>query len=52
MFLMKTTALILLAAGTLASATVLAQGTTTNDGVGTDVQVKRGSEVYAMQCAT
>src|SRR4051794_5806806 len=49
---MKTPALILLTAVTLAATTLVAQGTTTNDGVGTDAQVKRGSDVYAMQCAT
>lgn len=49
---MKTPALILLTAATLAAATVYAQGKTTADGVGTDAQVKRGAEVYSMQCAT
>ena len=48
---MKTPALILLTAATLAAATIYAQGQTTNDGVGTDAQVKRGSEVYQAQCA-
>ena len=48
---MKKPALILLAAATLAAATVYAQGKTTNDGIGTDAQVKRGSETYAAQCA-
>src|SRR6185436_14572975 len=49
---MKTPALILLTAATLAAATVYAQGRTTADGVGTDAQVKRGAEVYSAQCAT
>jgi len=49
--MMKTPGLILFAATALAGATLLAQGSTTADGVGTDAQVKRGSEVYAMQCA-
>ena len=48
---MKKPALILLASATLAAATLFAQGTTTNDGVGTDAQVKRGNEVYQAQCA-
>jgi quinoprotein glucose dehydrogenase len=48
---MKKPALILLSAATLAAATVFAQGQTTADGVGTDAQVKRGSDVYSMQCA-
>ncbi len=47
----KSPALILLAAATLAAATLYAQGQTTNDGVGTAEQAKRGSDVYAMQCA-
>jgi len=47
----KTPGLILLAAATLAAATLYAQGSTTNDGVGTSEQVKRGSDVYGMQCA-
>jgi mono/diheme cytochrome c family protein len=47
----KTPALVLLTAATLAAATVFAQGQTTNDGVGSDAQVKRGSDVYATQCA-
>jgi mono/diheme cytochrome c family protein len=49
---MKTPALILLTAATLAAATLYAQGKTTADGIGTDAQVKRGAEVYAMQCST
>ena len=48
---MNKPALILLTAATLAAATVFAQGQTTADGVGTDAQVKRGSDVYAMGCA-
>ena len=69
---MKTPALILLTAATLAAATLYAQaqapepaptpaapaaaaapapGATTNDGIGTDAQVKRGADVYSMQCA-
>ena len=48
---MKTSALILLSAVTLAAATVFAQGQTTNDGIGTAAQVKRGSDIYAMSCA-
>ena len=48
---MKTPALILLTAATLAAATAFAQGQTTNDGVGTDVQIKRGADTYSMQCA-
>ena len=48
---MRTLALIILTAATLAAATLYAQGSTTNDGVGTDAQVKRGSETYQMQCA-
>ena len=47
----KTPAFILLTAATLAAATVFAQGQTTNDGVGTDAQIKRGADVYATQCA-
>jgi S-disulfanyl-L-cysteine oxidoreductase SoxD len=47
----KSPAVILLAASTLAAATLYAQGATTNDGVGTAAQVKRGSDVYGMQCA-
>jgi len=50
--MMKTPGLILLAATALAGATLLAQGTTTADGVGTDAQVKRGADVYAMNCAS
>jgi mono/diheme cytochrome c family protein len=49
---MKTPALILFTAVTLAAATMYAQGQTTNDGIGTDAQVKRGADTYAMQCAT
>ena len=49
---MKTPALILLTAATLAAATMYAQGQTTNDGIGTDAQVKRGADTYAMQCST
>jgi quinoprotein glucose dehydrogenase len=49
---MKTPALILLTAATLAAATLYAQGKTTADGIGTDAQVKRGAEVYSMQCST
>lgn len=48
---MKTPAFILLAAATLAAATLYAQGSTTNDGIGTDAQVKRGADVYQMMCA-
>ena len=48
---MNKPALILLSAVTLAAATVFAQGQTTNDGVGTAAQVKRGSDIYAMNCA-
>jgi mono/diheme cytochrome c family protein len=48
---MKTPAFILLTAATLAAATLYAQGQTTNDGIGTDAQVKRGSEAYQMLCA-
>ena len=47
----KTPGLILLAATALAGVTLLAQGSTTADGVGTDAQVKRGSDVYSMNCA-
>ena len=49
---MKKPALILLCAATLAAATIYAQGATTNDGIGTDAQVKRGADIYAMQCST
>ena len=48
---MKTPAFILLTAATLAGATLRAQGQTTNDGIGTDGQVKRGADTYSMQCA-
>ncbi len=48
---MKKPVLILLAATTLAVATIYAQGSTTADGIGTDAQVKRGADVYSMQCA-
>ena len=48
---MKMPALILITAATLAAATVYAQGQTTNDGVGTDAQVKRGADTYSMQCS-
>jgi mono/diheme cytochrome c family protein len=48
---MKTPAFILLTAVSLAAATAFAQGQTTNDGVGTDVQIKRGADTYSMQCA-
>jgi S-disulfanyl-L-cysteine oxidoreductase SoxD len=48
---MKTPAFILLSAVAFAAATLYAQGATTNDGVGTAEQVKRGSDTYAMQCA-
>ena len=48
----KTPALIFLAATALAAATVFAQGQTTADGVGTDAQVKRGADTYAMNCAS
>jgi mono/diheme cytochrome c family protein len=48
---MNKPALILLSAVTLAAATVFAQGQTTNDGIGTAEQVKRGSDIYAMNCA-
>jgi len=47
----KSPAFILVAAVALAAATLYAQGSTTNDGVGTADQVKRGSDVYGMQCA-
>jgi S-disulfanyl-L-cysteine oxidoreductase SoxD len=47
----KSSGFILLASATLAVATLYAQGATTNDGVGTADQVKRGSDTYAMQCA-
>jgi S-disulfanyl-L-cysteine oxidoreductase SoxD len=47
----KSPGFILLAAATLAAATLYAQGQTTNDGVGTAEQVKRGSDSYGMQCA-
>src|SRR5215467_3943511 len=49
--MMKTSGLILLAATALAGATLLAHGSTTADGIGTDAQVKRGSDVYSMNCA-
>jgi len=49
--MMKKPGLILVAAAALAATTVFAQGATTADGVGTDVQVKRGSDVYSMNCA-
>lgn len=42
---------ILVAAAALAATTLFAQGATTADGVGTDAQVKRGSDVYSMNCA-
>jgi mono/diheme cytochrome c family protein len=48
---MKKPALILLSAAALAVTTIYAQGATTNDGIGTDAQVKRGSDVYQAQCA-
>jgi len=48
---MRTPALILLTAATLAAATLFAQGQTTSDGIGTDTQVKRGADVYQAQCA-
>ena len=48
---MNKPALILLSAVTLAAATVFAQGQTTNDGIGTTAQVKRGSDIYAASCA-
>src|SRR6476469_3230107 len=47
----KSPAFILLAAATLTAATLYAQGQTTNDGVGTEAQAKRGADVYGMQCA-
>jgi len=47
----KTPGFILLATAALTAATLYAQGSTTNDGVGTTEQVKRGSDVYGMQCA-
>ena len=47
----KAPAFILLTTAALAAATLYAQGSTTNDGVGTADQVKRGSDTYAMQCA-
>jgi mono/diheme cytochrome c family protein len=47
----KAPAFILLATAALTAATLYAQGATTNDGVGTADQVKRGSDVYGMQCA-
>jgi len=43
----KAPAFILFAAATVAAATLYAQGSTTNDGVGTAEQVKRGSDTYA-----
>ena len=49
--MMKTPGFILLAATAFAGATLLAQGATTADGVGTDAQVKRGSDTYSMNCA-
>jgi len=49
---MKTPALVLLTAATLTAATLYAQSPTTNDGVGTDPQIKRGADVYQAQCAT
>ena len=48
----KSSAFIFFTAATLAAATLYAQSQTTNDGVGTADQVKRGSDVYAMQCAS
>jgi mono/diheme cytochrome c family protein len=48
---MRTPGFILMSAVALAAATLYAQGPTTNDGVGTAEQVKRGSDAYAMQCA-
>ena len=48
---MRTPGFILMSAVALAAATLYAQGLTTNDGVGTAEQVKRGSDVYGMQCA-
>lgn len=48
---MKTPGLILLAAATLAVATMYAQGQTTADGISTDAQVKRGADTYGMLCA-
>ena len=48
---MKIPALILLTAATFAAATLFAQAQTTNDGVGTDAQVKRGADLYQAQCA-
>ncbi|HUK36430.1 MAG TPA: cytochrome c [Vicinamibacterales bacterium] len=50
--MMKTPGLILVAATALAAVTVFAQGATTADGVGTDAQIKRGADVYAMNCAS
>src|SRR5262245_21021406 len=47
----KAPGFILLATVALTAATLYAQGSTTNDGVGTADQVKRGSDVYGMQCA-
>jgi len=49
---MNKPALILLTAATLAAATLYAQGQTTNDGVGSDPQIKRGADVYGAQCAS
>lgn len=49
---MKKPALILLASVALGAATMYAQGQTTNDGVGTEAQVKRGADVYQAQCAS
>jgi quinoprotein glucose dehydrogenase len=49
--MIKSPGFIFLAA-TIAAATVYAQGATTADGVGTDAQVKRGADVYAMNCAS
>ena len=49
---MRKPALILLASATLAAATLVAQGKTTADGIGTDMQVKRGADTYSMMCAS
>src|SRR5215468_9603728 len=49
--MMNRSGLILVAGAALAATTLFAQGATTADGVGTDAQVKRGSDVYSMNCA-
>lgn len=49
--MMNRPGLILVAAAALAATTLFAQSATTAEGVGTDAQVKRGSDVYSMNCA-